>query len=184
MPPPQLKKSNSWSPEFNDFLSKCLVVDYKKRSSARELLSHPFIVGAALSQTTLKDFVAQYEQKPSIIPQIDTDSSSFESSDTCVMHSMTAIDSDSIASFVVNSTTQRHDPLGHIKLNDSLKSTSRDLYKSVGCQTESPPYKALKYWGSILILSIFFSFLWNSIIALDFDYLHDEGIKPKIYSRT
>lgn len=45
-PPPTLSEPNSWSREFNDFLSKCLVKNPEDRASAEELLNHPFIKGA------------------------------------------------------------------------------------------------------------------------------------------
>ena len=35
---PRLCEPSSWSLEFNDFLSKCLVKDSEKRASAKELL--------------------------------------------------------------------------------------------------------------------------------------------------
>ena len=43
-PPTGLKNREKWSDEFNDFVSKCLIFEPKDRPSAKELLSHPFIV--------------------------------------------------------------------------------------------------------------------------------------------
>lgn len=40
---PRLKDQNSFSPEFNDFLDKCLQKDPDDRKTATELLQHPFI---------------------------------------------------------------------------------------------------------------------------------------------
>jgi len=43
-PPQGLSDSNSWSPEYNDFISKCLIVEPSIRPTAKELLNHPFII--------------------------------------------------------------------------------------------------------------------------------------------
>lgn len=37
-PPPKLKEPSKWSPEFNDFLDKCLQKEPAARPSAEELL--------------------------------------------------------------------------------------------------------------------------------------------------
>ena len=37
------KNKEKWSKEFNDFVEKCLIYEYEKRPSAKELLEHPFI---------------------------------------------------------------------------------------------------------------------------------------------
>ena len=42
-PPKGLKNKEKWSKEFNDFVEKCLIYEYEKRPSAKELLEHPFI---------------------------------------------------------------------------------------------------------------------------------------------
>ena len=42
-PPKGLKNKEKWSKEFNDFVEKCLIYEPEKRSSAKELLKHPFI---------------------------------------------------------------------------------------------------------------------------------------------
>jgi Protein kinase domain len=41
--PPQLKDKRRWSPVFQDFLSRCLVLNPAKRACATELLAHPFL---------------------------------------------------------------------------------------------------------------------------------------------
>mmetsp|Transcript_4673 Transcript_4673/g.4574 ORF Transcript_4673/g.4574 Transcript_4673/m.4574 type:complete len:275 (+) Transcript_4673:619-1443(+) len=42
-PAQSLTEPRKWSPEFNDFVSKCLTIDPKQRPTAKELLIHPFI---------------------------------------------------------------------------------------------------------------------------------------------
>jgi serine/threonine kinase 3 len=45
-PPPSFKNPDNWSPEFIDFVSRCLVKAPEDRASASELLSHEFIQGS------------------------------------------------------------------------------------------------------------------------------------------
>jgi serine/threonine protein kinase len=40
---PSLKDKSRWSPEFVNFVERCLVVDPDKRATAAELLEHPFL---------------------------------------------------------------------------------------------------------------------------------------------
>ncbi|KFP83858.1 Myosin-IIIa, partial [Acanthisitta chloris] len=42
-PPPTLQQPELWSPEFNDFINKCLTKDYEKRPTVSSLLQHDFI---------------------------------------------------------------------------------------------------------------------------------------------
>ncbi|KAK0044895.1 serine/threonine-protein kinase 3 isoform X2 [Biomphalaria pfeifferi] len=42
-PPPSFRKPDKWSQDFIDFVSKCLVKNPELRSTAAELLKHPFI---------------------------------------------------------------------------------------------------------------------------------------------
>jgi serine/threonine protein kinase len=41
-PPPRLSEPDKWSPEFNDFIAKCLVKNPKDRCSSEELLQVSF----------------------------------------------------------------------------------------------------------------------------------------------
>ena len=43
--PPRLE-DKKWSPEFRDFVSKCLEIDPKKRHTSKQLLVHEFLQGA------------------------------------------------------------------------------------------------------------------------------------------
>jgi serine/threonine protein kinase len=45
-PPPKLSRPDQWSPQFNDFLARCLTKNPDKRPTAAELLEHPFVKGA------------------------------------------------------------------------------------------------------------------------------------------
>lgn len=42
-PPPSFRKPDQWSPEFIDFVSRCLVKNPEERATASELLQHSFI---------------------------------------------------------------------------------------------------------------------------------------------
>uniref|UniRef100_A0A8C3H2K0 non-specific serine/threonine protein kinase n=1 Tax=Corvus moneduloides TaxID=1196302 RepID=A0A8C3H2K0_CORMO len=42
-PPPTLQQPELWSPDFNDFINKCLTKDYEKRPTVSTLLQHDFI---------------------------------------------------------------------------------------------------------------------------------------------
>lgn len=42
-PAPKLQDTEKWTPEFQDFVKRCLVKLPKKRASVKELLEHPFI---------------------------------------------------------------------------------------------------------------------------------------------
>lgn len=57
-PPPKLSEAGRWSPEFRDFLSCCLVLNPTRRSSATQLLNHPFLSKACDSQHIAHTFSA------------------------------------------------------------------------------------------------------------------------------
>ena len=42
-PPPSFSKPDKWSPQFIDFVSRCLVKNPEERSTASQLLQHEFI---------------------------------------------------------------------------------------------------------------------------------------------
>ncbi|KAA8497397.1 Serine/threonine-protein kinase pakC [Porphyridium purpureum] len=46
-PPPKLRRPEKWSPEFRDFLARCLVLVPLKRATTAELMAHPFIATAS-----------------------------------------------------------------------------------------------------------------------------------------
>ena len=57
-----------WSPEFNNFVKRCLTVDQKRRPTAKELLFDPFILKskgpALLSELVIRSLedIRQYIQ--------------------------------------------------------------------------------------------------------------------------
>jgi serine/threonine kinase 3 len=61
-----LAEKEKWSPDFHDFIAKCLVKNPQQRSSASDLLKHPFIQNAAPRselQQLAESFIAFKEQK-------------------------------------------------------------------------------------------------------------------------
>lgn len=52
-PPPTLKDPDLWSPDFRDFLTRCLVKRPEERASAVALLQHPLVCDAAPSSPAL-----------------------------------------------------------------------------------------------------------------------------------
>jgi len=51
---PELKEKEKWSPEFVDFVSKCLEKDTDARPNATDLLSHPFLQCACTGEELYK----------------------------------------------------------------------------------------------------------------------------------
>lgn len=62
--PPSLQNPSKWSQNFNDFLKCCLVKDPAGRSSAVELLAHPFVqTGLKTGETVIKELISAYREK-------------------------------------------------------------------------------------------------------------------------
>jgi len=57
-PPPTFRDSDRWSPQFIDFVSRCLVKTPEKRATASQLLNSDFIVASG-SFTILTDMIAE-----------------------------------------------------------------------------------------------------------------------------
>ncbi|XP_054266181.1 serine/threonine-protein kinase 3-like isoform X2 [Macrosteles quadrilineatus] len=57
-PPPSFREPDQWSPEFIDFVSRCLVKNPEERATASEMLHHEFI-GAAKQPTILSQMIAE-----------------------------------------------------------------------------------------------------------------------------
>lgn len=55
-PPPTVQDPTRFSPEFNDFIARCLVKDPSARPTAAELLTHPFL---SIGEATLYDLVKE-----------------------------------------------------------------------------------------------------------------------------
>ncbi|ODN06171.1 Serine/threonine-protein kinase 10 [Orchesella cincta] len=58
--PPKLTKPTAYTPEFNSFVSKCLIKDPHNRPTAQEILHHPFITRATDSKP-VRDLVAEFK---------------------------------------------------------------------------------------------------------------------------
>ena len=56
--PPALSEPDQWSSEFRDFLYQCLTKSPDERPTAKELLSHPFVLGAP-SNAALTGVIAE-----------------------------------------------------------------------------------------------------------------------------
>ena len=56
-PPKGLSFPEKWSPEFNDFVSKCLTVDPEVRPTAKALQQHPFIKKFSRRRTLISELV-------------------------------------------------------------------------------------------------------------------------------
>ncbi|EAY15925.1 STE family protein kinase [Trichomonas vaginalis G3] len=59
LPPPSLPSNSKYSPEFIDFISKCLQTDPNNRWTAKELLSHPFIQKARDNEYLQKTLISK-----------------------------------------------------------------------------------------------------------------------------
>merc|ERR1712226_298881 len=81
-PPPSFREPDRWSPEFIDFVSKCLIKNPEQRATAKELLNHEFIANAkscAILQTMILDakeiLEAQHQQQQEWDEQDEIDAS-------------------------------------------------------------------------------------------------------------
>lgn len=61
--PPTLKNRSKWSPEFHDFMAKCLAQAPEARSSAAQLLTHPFITSKPCTAAEFAAFAVPYFKK-------------------------------------------------------------------------------------------------------------------------
>ncbi|KFZ63159.1 Myosin-IIIa, partial [Antrostomus carolinensis] len=65
-PPPTLQQPELWSPQFNDFINKCLTKDYEKRPTVSSLLQHDFIKQIegkeSVLQKQLMEFIDVHQQ--------------------------------------------------------------------------------------------------------------------------
>ncbi|XP_037081938.1 serine/threonine-protein kinase 4-like [Pollicipes pollicipes] len=58
-PPPSFRDLNQWSPEFIDFVQRCLVKNPDERATATELLDHRFIRAAQPASVTLTRIISE-----------------------------------------------------------------------------------------------------------------------------
>lgn len=76
--PPTLQNPNKWSPEFNDFIKRCLIKDPNQRPTVGELLKHKFIndVGETEFKSIthlVTEFKADYVEEVEVITVTDTE---------------------------------------------------------------------------------------------------------------
>jgi len=74
---PVLEKKDKWTPEFHDFLAKCLEKDPKKRPSALELLEHPWIKNCNKDPQVLMNFVKRKNKLENCYDSDESDSAEF-----------------------------------------------------------------------------------------------------------
>jgi len=61
-PPPSFREPDQWSPEFIDFVSRCLVKNPDERATATELLQHEFIVTCSQPASILSQMIAEAKE--------------------------------------------------------------------------------------------------------------------------
>uniref|UniRef100_A0A8C0ERV4 non-specific serine/threonine protein kinase n=1 Tax=Bubo bubo TaxID=30461 RepID=A0A8C0ERV4_BUBBB len=75
-PPPTLQQPELWSPEFNDFINKCLTKDYEKRPTVSSLLQHDFIKQIEgkenVLQRQLMEFIDYLKSRPEEVDDLAT----------------------------------------------------------------------------------------------------------------
>jgi len=67
---PNIPNNGRYSDEFRDFISRCLEKSAKKRASAIELLSHPWILKNLYKDVDLEGWVKSLYEEPKIPPAI------------------------------------------------------------------------------------------------------------------
>ncbi|XP_038079118.1 myosin-IIIb-like isoform X2 [Patiria miniata] len=76
--PPTIQHPAKWSPEYNDFIARCLVKDTEQRASTTELLSHPFLAkvpaDVSVVQSQLTGLIGLYTETDGLthVPEVTT----------------------------------------------------------------------------------------------------------------
>ena len=70
-PPPKLRNQSKVSPLLQDFLDKMLVRDPSLRSTASQLLQHPFLVRNSVPSSSLSGMIRPMRLPSSFIPSND-----------------------------------------------------------------------------------------------------------------
>jgi myosin-3 len=98
-PSPTVRNPKDWSPEYNDFIRKCLVKDFERRPTVDELLKHPFLTRVADSGPQLKEKlknVVQEQRKYMFelnnMPEVTTKHGKFKSKRKSRRHSPYTVD--------------------------------------------------------------------------------------------
>jgi myosin III len=98
-PSPTLRSPIEWSPEYNDFIQRCLTKDFERRPTVGELLEHPFITNISSNTSQLrhqlKNLVEEqkkYMVELSKMPEVTTKHGKFKSKRKSKHHSPYTID--------------------------------------------------------------------------------------------
>ncbi|KFM58201.1 Serine/threonine-protein kinase 10, partial [Stegodyphus mimosarum] len=123
--PPTLDQPSKWSPEFSQFLTKCLVKDPCMRCSAADLLKHPFISNAT-DRRPLYELIVEYKAEvfEEVTEEIDDESESSVS--TACRDSQLSMDSETGLDNMSNFSEPIDDPLLIIKKSADIKSEAFD----------------------------------------------------------
>lgn len=98
-PSPTLRNPKEWSTEYNDFIKRCLVKDFERRSTVDELLRHPFLAKVADNGPQLREklkALVQEQRKYMVelnrMPEVTTKHGKFKSKRKSKRHSPYTVD--------------------------------------------------------------------------------------------
>lgn len=125
-PPPRLKDPKKWSPDFLDFLEKCLQMDPAHRAPAKELLRHPFILKGSSAQI-LEPFVKKC--LPVLIPRREEDLKEELDEDVVQKGTILAVDKTTYQAEVIGVSGSKRS--GSVAKKNSLKSADSEDIVSI-----------------------------------------------------
>lgn len=83
---PVLEHPSKWSPEFNDFIAKCLEKDPKKRGNCSDLLKHPFMANCDGDPQIIKELIKRKKRLESNGDLASDDSDTYSEDDADSMY--------------------------------------------------------------------------------------------------
>ena len=139
-PPKGLSNPNFWSFEFNDFVSKCLIFDFNKRPSAKDLINHKFIkmyekdnnkVLENLIKSSMND-IEKYREKMNLSFENnfnlnDFNNGNFNNSSNCSDNNNSSVNENESNSIVYNKN-EYNDNLGTV-INYDIKNMGSVIIK-------------------------------------------------------